>query len=62
MLRMQAYTLVSLGTFSRASFAIQPRPRLRTLLDGAGPETPGGEPSGKNYLKEALYLVSEVAG
>ena len=26
---------------SRASFAIQPRPRLRTLLDGAGPQAPG---------------------
>eukprot|EP00964_Phaeocystis_antarctica_P003209 scaffold1712_cov82-Phaeocystis_antarctica.AAC.1 len=32
---------VSLGVFSRASFAIQPRPRLRTLLDGAGPQAPG---------------------
>eukprot|EP00964_Phaeocystis_antarctica_P016007 scaffold8852_cov29-Phaeocystis_antarctica.AAC.4 len=29
------------GVFSRASFAIQPRPRLRTLLDGAGPQAPG---------------------
>ena len=27
--------------FSRASFAIQPRPRLRTLLDGAGRQAPG---------------------
>ena len=32
---------VSLGVFSRASFAIQPRPRLRTLLDGAGPQAHG---------------------
>ena len=32
---------VSLGIFSRASFAIQPRPRLRTLLDGAGPQAHG---------------------
>eukprot|EP00964_Phaeocystis_antarctica_P095271 scaffold61779_cov29-Phaeocystis_antarctica.AAC.1 len=32
---------VSLGVFSRASFAIQSRPRLRTLLDGAGPQAPG---------------------
>ena len=29
------------GVFSRASFAIQPRPRLRTLLEGAGPQAPG---------------------
>eukprot|EP00964_Phaeocystis_antarctica_P125918 scaffold89608_cov36-Phaeocystis_antarctica.AAC.1 len=32
---------VSLGVFSRASFAIQSRPRLRTRLDGAGPQAPG---------------------
>eukprot|EP00964_Phaeocystis_antarctica_P089334 scaffold56983_cov70-Phaeocystis_antarctica.AAC.1 len=32
---------VGLGVFSRASFAIQPRPRLRTILDGAGPQAPG---------------------
>ena len=32
---------VSLGVFSRAGFAIQPRPRLRTLLDGAGPQAHG---------------------
>ena len=32
---------VSLGVFSRTSFAIQPRPRLRTLLDGAGPQAHG---------------------
>ena len=32
---------VRLRVFSRASFAIQPRPRLRTLLDGAGPQALG---------------------
>ena len=32
---------VSFGVFSRASFVIQPRPRLRTLLDGAGPQRSG---------------------
>ena len=32
---------VGLGVFSHASFAIQPRPRLRTLLDGAGPQAHG---------------------
>eukprot|EP00964_Phaeocystis_antarctica_P040272 scaffold23016_cov59-Phaeocystis_antarctica.AAC.3 len=32
---------VGLGVFSHASFAIQPRPRLRTLLDGPGPQSPG---------------------
>ena len=32
---------VRLATFSRASFAIQPRSRLRTLLDGADPQAPG---------------------
>ena len=32
---------LGLGVFSHASFAIQPRPRLRTLLDGAGPQAHG---------------------
>ena len=32
---------LGLGVFSHAGFAIQPRPRLRTLLDGPGPQAHG---------------------
>eukprot|EP00964_Phaeocystis_antarctica_P036453 scaffold20821_cov61-Phaeocystis_antarctica.AAC.1 len=46
--------LWSLGVFSRASFAIQPRPRLRTLLDGAGPQAPGVHGIWKSKVEE-LY-------
>jgi hypothetical protein len=32
---------LGLGVFSHASFAMQPRSQLRTLLDRAGPQAPG---------------------
>ena len=49
---------VSFGVFSRASFVIQPRPRLKTLLDGAGPQRSGprGAPDFEIELREALYF------
>ena len=43
---------VGLGVFSHASFAIQPRPRLRTLLDGAGPQAPGVRQPCKTSLQK----------
>eukprot|EP00964_Phaeocystis_antarctica_P035089 scaffold20018_cov34-Phaeocystis_antarctica.AAC.1 len=45
---------VGLGVFSRASFAIQPRPQLRTLLDGAGPQA-HGVPQLCKTLHQKLY-------
>eukprot|EP00964_Phaeocystis_antarctica_P003215 scaffold1713_cov71-Phaeocystis_antarctica.AAC.1 len=49
---------VSLGVFSRASFAIQPRPRLRTLLDGAGPQAPGCTRFGNRMCVRLFYQKS----
>ena len=53
---------LGLGVFSRASFAIQPRPRLRTLLDGAGRQAPGRVSCAKRCRRSSILLDPDFCG
>ena len=53
---------LGLGVFSRASFAIQPSPRLRTLLDGAGRQAPRRVSCAKRCSRSSILLDPDFCG